>query len=152
MLVDDVFRLASGMSCVVRERLTLLLAPKSPSVVDWGHQSSSYIDSYSNVPTEESSDSVSVPVETNGEVGGSREKQLSLPSSESLTLKQSEEVKIVRSEFQFQPRERAVPSTSIGRAFGFGFLGAKLLFGTAVDSVTKTVMGGKKWHFSMLAS
>ena len=158
MLVDDVIRLATGMSCVVRERLTLLLAPKSPSVVDWVRHSSISNDSYIQLPIQSSSERGSAPVETNGEMSGGREKQQCLPSSDSSTSAcgsndssesfssslEQEEMNTSRSEFQFQPRERAVPSTSIGRAFGFGTLGVKLLFGTAVDSVMKTFTGGTK--------
>lgn len=41
----------------------------------------------------------------------------------------------------FKPRERAVPSTSLGRAVGFAGLGASLLWGTVQESVSRTFRG-----------
>lgn len=43
---------------------------------------------------------------------------------------------------KFVPRERAVPSTSIGRAVGFAGLGASLLWGTVSESVSRRLGGG----------
>jgi len=42
---------------------------------------------------------------------------------------------------QFTPRERAVPSSSIGRAFGFASLGATILLGTAKDTISRAWRG-----------
>jgi len=45
---------------------------------------------------------------------------------------------------KFAPRERAVPSNSLSRAFGFASLGASILLGTAKDSIANAWRGGKK--------
>jgi aarF domain-containing kinase len=41
------------------------------------------------------------------------------------------------SQRKFTPRERAVPSNSVSRAFGFASLGATVLLGTAKDSISR---------------
>ena len=38
-------------------------------------------------------------------------------------------------------RERAVPASPLGRAFGFARLGANLVYGTVSDSVTRYMRG-----------
>lgn len=38
-------------------------------------------------------------------------------------------------------RERAVPASALGRAFGFARLGASLVYGTVSDSVSRYVRG-----------
>ena len=43
---------------------------------------------------------------------------------------------------KFVPRERAVPSSSVGRVLGFAQLGGSLLWGTARESVSRALGGG----------
>ncbi len=44
---------------------------------------------------------------------------------------------------KFVPRERAVPSSSLGRVLGFASLGSSLLYGTVRESVSRTFGGSK---------
>ena len=44
---------------------------------------------------------------------------------------------------KFVPRERAVPSSSLGRVLGFGQLGASLLYGTMRESVSRALGASK---------
>jgi hypothetical protein len=45
---------------------------------------------------------------------------------------------------KFVPRERAVPSSSVGRVMGFAQLGTSLLYGTMRESVSRAFGGGKQ--------
>ena len=45
---------------------------------------------------------------------------------------------------KFAPRERAVPSSSVGRVMGFAQLGTSLLYGTMRESVSRAFGGGKQ--------
>ena len=45
---------------------------------------------------------------------------------------------------KFTPRERAVPSSSLGRVLGFAQLGSSLLYGTVRESVSRTFGGSKQ--------
>lgn len=45
---------------------------------------------------------------------------------------------------KFVPRERAVPSSSVGRALGFAQLGGSLLYGTMRESVSRAFGGSKQ--------
>ena len=45
---------------------------------------------------------------------------------------------------KFVPRERAVPSSSLGRVMGFAQLGSSLLYGTVRESVSRAFGGGKQ--------
>lgn len=44
---------------------------------------------------------------------------------------------------QFVPRERAVPSSSVGRVLGFAQLGTSLLYGAAREGVSRA-LGGRR--------
>ncbi|PSC71114.1 aarF domain-containing kinase 4 [Micractinium conductrix] len=45
---------------------------------------------------------------------------------------------------KFTPRERAVPSSSVGRVLGFAQLGGSLLYGTVRESVSRAFGGSKR--------
>jgi hypothetical protein len=45
---------------------------------------------------------------------------------------------------RFVPRERAVPSSSLGRVVGFAQLGTSLLYGTVREGVSRALGGGSR--------
>ena len=121
-VTGDIIRLATGLSRVVEERLALSGVLQT-SYNNTSSSSKTDVDNETPVPTVVNNIPV---VETEPTTSFSS----SMPDETT-----TDASPVVLKDGTFQPRERSVPSNSVSRALGFGTLGLKLIFGTAMDSL-----------------